>query len=46
MKNYITIFADDMDADVWEDYCNACNVPLSATQITIRFKDEDISYEE
>lgn len=44
--NYITLYADEFPCDVWEDYCNNCNVPLSATKITIKFKDSDISYEE
>lgn len=40
--NYITIYADDFDTDVWEDYCHTANVPLDATYITIYFKDEDV----
>lgn len=40
--NYITIYADDFDVDIWENYCHAANVPLDATYITIYFNDEDV----
>ena len=45
-KNYITIYADEMDRDVWQDYCIACNVPCDATQITIHFNDNDVEYDD
>lgn len=43
-KNYITIYADEFDADVWEGYCIAAGVPKSATQITISFDESDVEY--
>ena len=46
MKNYIKLYADDFDRDVWEDYCLATNVPTTAVSITIYFEDKDIEYEE
>lgn len=46
MKNYITIYADDFDRDVWEDYCTATNVPLTAQSITITFRDSQIIYKD
>jgi len=44
MVNYIKIYAEDFDRDVWTDYCDACNVPYSATEITISFTDDKIDY--
>ena len=43
-KNYIVIYAEDFDRDVWEDYCLATNVPTSAISITIYFNDKDVEY--
>ena len=42
-KNRIVLYADDFDEDVWEQYCEICNVPFETTsEITIYFKDEDV----
>lgn len=46
MKNYITIYAEDFDTDVWASYCCAAGVPLSADSITIKFNDEDVEHTE
>lgn len=46
MKNYIVIYAEDFDRDVWCNYCCAANVPESATSITITFTDDDVEYTE
>lgn len=45
-KNYIVLYADETDTDIWQDYCDACNVPYTATQITIYFTDNNVKYEE
>ncbi len=42
--NYIVIYADEYDTDVWEGYCCAAGVPLSATSITIKFNESDVEY--
>jgi hypothetical protein len=44
-KNFIKIWAQDFDQDVWEEYCDACNVPYDTTHIRIYFDDEDIEYD-
>ena len=44
--NYITLYADEFPADIWEDYCRAAGVPKSATEITLWFKEEDVEYED
>lgn len=41
-KNYIVIYADDFPLDVWEQYCYACKVDVSVTEIKISFYSEDI----
>lgn len=43
-KNYITIYSEDYDNDIWKEYCDICNVPYDATEITIKFNDKDLSY--
>lgn len=45
-ENYIVIYADDFDTDIWKDYCVACNVPRSATSIKITFDDDNVTYTE
>lgn len=42
--NQIVIYAEDYPTYVWEEYCDICSVPYEATEITITFKDENISY--
>lgn len=41
-KNYIIIYALDFPLDVWEQYCYACEVDVSATAIKISFCPKDI----
>ena len=40
--NYIVLYADDYDFDVWEEYCNICGVGCSATYIKIKFDHNDV----
>ena len=42
--NYIKLYAEDFDTDVWEGYCRAAGVPTEATVITIKFNDKDVYY--
>jgi hypothetical protein len=35
--NYIVLYADDYDYDVWEEYCTACGVSYNATYIKVKF---------
>ena len=44
-KNRIVIYADEFDYDVWQEYCEICNVPTDATSIEIKFNDKDVSYD-
>lgn len=40
--NYIVLYADDYDWDVWEQYCDICGVDYNASYIKIKFKSEDV----
>lgn len=40
--NYIVLYADDYDYDVWVEYCDICHVPHSATSIEIKFNLNDV----
>ena len=42
--NRITLYADEFSFDVWKEYCRICDVPCTATEITIHFKDENVTY--
>lgn len=44
--DYITLYADEHDTDVWEEYCKICGVPTSATYIEIHFDHNDCEYGE
>ena len=41
-KNWIVLYRDELDYDLWEDYCYAANVPVESSKITIYFNDEDV----
>lgn len=43
---HIYLYAEDFDCDVWQEYCNVCGVPDSATEIKIVFHEDDVSYDE
>lgn len=43
-KRHIYIYAEDFDCDVWEEYCDICDVPYSATEIKIVFNEDDVKY--
>ena len=43
-ENYIKLYAEDFDTDVWEDYCRIVGVPNDSVIIKIRFTDDDVSY--
>lgn len=43
-ENYISIYAEDFDTDIWEEYCRIAGVPESAIKIKIRFDDKDVEY--
>lgn len=40
--NYIVLYADDYDYDVWKEYCDICHVPYDVISITIRFNLGDV----
>lgn len=42
--NYIVLYADDYDWDVWEEYCDICGADCDATYIRIKFKSEDVEF--
>lgn len=43
-SQYIVLYADEHDTDVWKSYCDVCNVPYSATEIKIYFN--TVTYKE
>ena len=43
--NYIVLYADECDWDVWEKYCDICGVGYDATCIKIKFDLDDVEYE-
>ena len=43
--NYIILYADECDWDVWEKYCDICGVSYNATCIKIKFDPDDVEYE-
>lgn len=43
---YITLYADEYDCDVWKEYCDAAGVSYETTEITIKFKGDDVEYQE
>lgn len=43
-KRHIYLYAEDFDCDVWEEYCDICGVPYSATEIKIVFNEDDVDY--
>ena len=40
--NYIVLYADDYDCDVWQEYCDVCGVSCDATYIKIKFNYNDV----
>lgn len=44
--NYIVLYADDYNYDVWEEYCDICDVPYYATYIKINFKSKDVEFDD
>ena len=42
--NRIVLYSDEFPVDIWKNYCRICDVPNTATQITITFKDNDVKY--
>jgi hypothetical protein len=40
--NYIVLYSDDYDYDVWEEYCDICGVSRNATSIKIKFNLKDV----
>ena len=42
--NYITLYADEYDQDIWEDYCNIARAPKSSETITIYFDPANTEY--
>ena len=35
--DYIVLYADDFDYDVWKEYCDICGVGYDATYIRFNF---------
>ena len=46
MKDKIILYADEFDADSWEQYCEICGVPATAYKITIFFDRKNVEYDE
>lgn len=44
--NYIVLYADDFDCDVWAEYCDICKVSHSATYVKIKFNAGDVESDE
>lgn len=42
---YLVLYADEYDADVWKDYCDAAGVSYDATEITVKFHGEDVTWQ-
>lgn len=40
--NYIILYADDYDHDVWQEYCDVCGVGYNATYIKIKFNYKNV----
>ena len=43
--NYIVLYADDYNCDVWKNYCDVCGVGYNAICIKIKFDLKDVEYE-
>ena len=43
--NYITLYADETDTDVWEGYCENAEVSKDSTQISIFFDPNNVEAE-
>ena len=43
--NYIVLYSDDYDYDVWREYCDICNVPHDVTWIRIEFNLNNVEAE-
>lgn len=41
-KSRIVLYADEFDEDVWEQYCEICDVPYDSSEITIYFDTKDV----
>lgn len=41
-KNRIVLYADEFDEDIWEQYCEICDVPSDSSEITIYFDTKDV----
>lgn len=39
---YIVLYADEYNNDVWEQYCDICGVSCYSTYIKIKFNREDV----
>jgi len=46
MKDKIILYADEFPDEVWSDYCEICDVPETACQITIFFDSKEVEYKE
>ena len=44
--NYIVLYADDFPTDVWEQYCDICGADSDSAYLKIKFRIEDVEYEE
>ncbi len=40
--DYIVLYADEHDYDVWEQYCDICGVSYDSLYIKINFNKKDI----
>ena len=43
--NYIALYAEDFDWDVWQEYCDICGAGYDATCIRIKFDLDDVEYD-
>lgn len=46
MKDKIILYADEFEAEVWEKYCEICDVPETAHKIIIFFDSKEVEYKE
>ena len=45
MENYIVLYAEDFNSDIWEEYCEICGESPSAISLRIPFNPQKVEAE-